>query len=300
MRGCALRTNMAAIYWRGDERTGSWWLKTYHPHTKELVRQSLETVVKSRAELICRRVELESELRRPWATGVDIPPKLVATLGLHCPPATPILPAAADPFNGTESATPSPAIEEVLSEFIAFIRVENSRAHANNKIAYLKKFFGSRLLGLGDDVKGVFRGDTLADVKVAAVRKLIDSLPVGKKTKKHHREAFHALFEFAMKYSFYIPVNFRYPNPMSALPGYHEKNKKIIFLTQPEIDHLLEILRPCPPVQIAVALMIYAGLRRAEALWLTKSCMAQDLRFFSVVNKVDTEKDIESSLKTWQ
>ena len=78
---------MAATYWRGDDRTGSWWLKTYRPLTKELVRHSLETVEKARADLICRRVELEIELRRPWAMGIEVPPKLAAALGLQIPPA---------------------------------------------------------------------------------------------------------------------------------------------------------------------------------------------------------------------
>ena len=106
---------MAAIYWRGDERTGSWWLKTYHPLSKALVRESLETVDNARADLIRRRVELETELRRPWADGIQIPPKLGAALDLDCPPAIQI----AEKINGTAPGTPSPHIEEVLSEFLA-------------------------------------------------------------------------------------------------------------------------------------------------------------------------------------
>jgi len=49
---------------------------------------------------------------------------------------------------------------------------------------------------------------------------------------------------------------------------------------------------------MAAAIMIYAGLRRAETLWLTKSNVAGNLKFLSVVNKTDEEKDLESSLKT--
>ena len=285
---------MAAIYWRGDNRTGSWWLKTYHPLTKEPVRQSLETVEKCRAELICRRVELEVELRRPTVASQRIPEKLGVALGLD---KMPECPTPADAQQAPEQA-PSPDIKEVLGEFLAFIHIENSPGHEKNKIAYLRKFFGSRLLGLDGDVKGVFCGTTLADVKVAAVGKLIESLPVGRTTKRHHREAFHALFEFAMKYGYFTAVNFRYPNPMSALPTWHEKNRRIVFLKKAEADHLLEVLSPNPSVQIAVAIMIFAGLRRAEALWLTKSSVDPSLRFLSIVNKMDEEKDLESSLKT--
>jgi hypothetical protein len=122
---------MAATYWRGDDRTGSWWIKTYHPLTKALVRQSLETVEKSRADLICRRVELELGLRRPGICDVELPPKLAAALGLDAQPA-PLIAGGASPaapscaINGMERAPISPPISEVLSEFVAYIRVENA------------------------------------------------------------------------------------------------------------------------------------------------------------------------------
>jgi len=283
---------MASIYNRGNTH----WIKYYPPGQSEPTRQSLGTPDPAMAHLMRRKLELELRLRLPELRSIELPTRILETLGEASSPQMTLVGSEAD-FSVPE-ATPSPDIEEVLSEYVAYIRVDNSTHHARNKISYLKKFFGAKMMGCEGGEKGVFKGKTLSDVKVGDVRRLIDSLPVGKRTKKHHREAFHSLFEFSMKYNFFTPTNFRYPNPMSALPSYHEKNKKIIFLTQPEIDHLLEILRPSPPVQIAVALMIYAGLRRAETLWLTKSCLAQDLRFFSVVNKVDKEKDIESSLKT--
>jgi integrase len=212
-----------------------------------------------------------------------------------------IAPATTEPtFALPPPATPpsSPAIREFLAEFVAYFQAENDPHHATNKIGCLKKYFGSDLLGCADGKPAVFSGQTLADVDVSEIARLLDALPAAKKTKRHHRNAFHSLYEYAMKRGHYTPTNFRYPNPMAALPTYHEKNKQIIYLTQAEIDNLLEILAVCPPVQIAAALMIYGGLRRAEALWLTKKDIAADFRFFSVVNKIDDEKDLESSLKT--
>ena len=44
--------------------------------------------------------------------------------------------------------------------------------------------------------------------------------------------------------------------------------------------------------------MIYAGLRRAEALWLTRDSIARDLSILSVLNRIDDDNDIESTLKT--
>jgi len=294
---------MATTYWRGDDRTGSLWIKFYPQKGAKAERLSLETTDSCRADLIRRRVDLEIELRRPELRGLELPSRLIEILDLAAPPQPPATPAILlPPFFG--GAFPggvmpaSPLIEEVLAEFLAYIAVENAPHHAQNKTGYLKKFFGAARMGLPGDEKGVFTGKTLEDVKAGDVRKMIDGLPVATKTKKHHREAFHALFEFAMKYGFFIPVNFRYPNPMSALPGYHEKNKPIVYLSQAEKDHLFEMLKPAPSVRAAADLMIHGGLRRAEALWLRKQDISPDLRFFSVVNKTDEEKDIESTLKT--
>jgi integrase len=44
--------------------------------------------------------------------------------------------------------------------------------------------------------------------------------------------------------------------------------------------------------------MIHAGLRRAETLWLSRESVSPDLSYLSVVNQVDHDADLESSLKT--
>lgn len=255
------------------------------------------------AELIRRRLELELKLRQPELLSVSLPENLQQAIGIRSVPISPPEEPAA-PSPQPPPASPAPpasapiSLKEVLAEYTAFIQVENSPHHARNKIGCLKKFFGARLLGLESAEKGVFQGHYLADVRAADVRKLIDGLQRGKKTKRHHRNAFHSLFEFAIKSGYFVPTNFRYPNPMAALPTYHEKNKPIVYLTHPQIDTALETLGSCPSARIAAALMIHAGLRRAEALWLRRENLSSDLRFFSVVNKADDEQDIESSLKT--
>ena len=258
---------------------------------------SLGTEDSAMAALMRRKLELEVRLRQPELRSVALPEKIVETFGDRQAPA--VAPAAvAEPVAGApnEPIPASPPISEVLEEYLAYINAEDSKSHATNKKTYLRKFFGSALVAGGESwLDGVFKGATLSDVTAGDVRRMIDALPVGTHTKKHYRDAFHSLYEFSMKYGFFIPVNFRYPNPMSALPGYHRKNKQIIYLKQAAIDHVLQILEPCPAVRIAVAIMIYAGLRRAEMLWLRKENLAPELRYFSVVNKTDEESDIESS-----
>ena len=57
------------------------------------------------------------------------------------------------------------------------------------------------------------------------------------------------------------------------------------------------MLKPHPAIHRAVAIMIFAGLHRAETLWLAPTSIAPDLSFLSVTNRVDRDVDIESSLK---
>jgi integrase len=71
------------------------------------------------------------------------------------------------------------------------------------------------------------------------------------------------------------------PTPKTSLQGarinvlttkverYREKAPEISFLTLAQIDEQLAALKDHPQLQTMVAMYIYAGLRREEALWLT-------------------------------
>jgi len=58
-------------------------------------------------------------------------------------------------------------------------------------------------------------------------------------------------------------------NPVAKVDRYHQNAPEIRFLTLPQIDEQLNALADCPQLQTMVAVYIYAGLRREEALWLT-------------------------------
>jgi len=197
----------------------------------------------------------------------------------------------------------------VVRDYVAFIRAENVKHHRNNKLTHLIRFFGTEMV-LGKDairetskrdrseVPGFFKGRLFADVSAGAVQKMIDGLASGMKNKRNYRNTFHALFEFALKRNHYTAINFRYPNPMSALPTYHKRNGEIIYLNEGQIDEVLHILEQSPQIRLAAALMIHAGLRRSEALWLRCQDVSADLKFLSVVDKTDERRNVESSLKT--
>ena len=58
-------------------------------------------------------------------------------------------------------------------------------------------------------------------------------------------------------------------NPASKVTPYKEPAPEIRFLTLPQIEEQLHALRFKPQLQTMVAVLIYAGLRREELLWLT-------------------------------
>lgn len=111
----------------------------------------------------------------------------------------------------------------------------------------------------------------LEQVTTAAVSEFISShvrsRGIAPKTANRHREILHTLFNWAMKEGgVRMPAD---TNPVSDVKRYKEKAPQIRFLTLKQIDEQLEALQELPQLQTMVALYIYAGLRREEALWLT-------------------------------
>jgi len=106
---------MAAIYWRGDDRAGAWWIKFYPQKGADAVRVSLDTVDNCQAELIQQWVELQVALRRPELSGIDLPQSLLNAFSLSSPEVTTTIANIQTPFPGMPLLVPaeSPAIEEV-------------------------------------------------------------------------------------------------------------------------------------------------------------------------------------------
>jgi hypothetical protein len=73
-----------------------------------------------------------------------------------------------------------------------------------NKISILRQYFGSEMMDAeagrrtGPLVSSVFTGNSLQDVTVSAIRTSIASRKIKQKTRRHYREVFLHLFEFAL------------------------------------------------------------------------------------------------------
>jgi integrase len=87
------------------------------------------------------------------------------------------------------------------------------------------------------------------------------------KTANHYRQILVRLFNWAINESgIKLPID---KNPAAPVKKYRENAPEIRFLTLTQIDEQLAALADHPQLQTMVALYIYAGVRREEALWLT-------------------------------
>ena len=300
---------MAAKY----QRRLTWWVRFYHPRNGQLIRASLDTHDEAKAELLRQRIELETALLAPRFQAADIPADIQAALGLpgradlgggDLPVITRDAPRPSQPPLVAAQRHP---LDRALQMYMAHIRSENAALHIENKVSILRRFLGDErvatVLGFkktrGKPSEGAFfKGEFLDELTPALLQEFMGTLPVSTKTKRHYREFFHHFFEFSLKFGYFQPVNWHCPNPVAALPSYVKKNRHIVFLTAAQVDEQLRALEPYPAMHLAVAVMIFAGLRRAETLWLAPDHIASDHSYLSVVNRTDSDEDIESSLKT--
>jgi len=110
----------------------------------------------------------------------------------------------------------------------------------------------------------------LEDLTTAAISEMIMSRVQAKgiapKTANRYREVLSRLFSWAMEQR-----GVRMPggkNPARKVEKYKERAPRIRFLTLRQVREQMEALEDNAPLQTIVAVYIYAGLRREEALWL--------------------------------
>lgn len=93
---------------------------------------------------------------------------------------------------------------------------------------------------------------------------------VAPKTVNRVREVLHVMFNYAIRQHGFRASDRRYPNPVAAVPPRKQDERQIRFLSLAQIDEQLEVLAGEPVLQTMVAVLIYAGLRREEVIWLTR------------------------------
>ncbi len=191
--------------------------------------------------------------------------------------------------------TPFPTktpIRQVLTKYVQHIRTIKTPKSAQSDIYYLRQMFGVVCPELditsrkpsekamkkppkpGQDRRTSLKtieADCFEKITAACVSEFISShvrsRGLAPKTANRYREIVMRLFNWSMKEGcIKMPHD---KNPVCNVERYKENASKIRFLSLKQIDEQLEALKDKPQLQMMVAMLIYAGLRREELLWLT-------------------------------
>jgi integrase len=183
-------------------------------------------------------------------------------------------------------------IADIVTAYVNHIRTVKTPKSAQTDIYYLRDAFGPMCPALqvtsrklspatkkrppkdGQDRRRralVIEAPCFEQITTAQVSEFISgqvqSRGLAPKTANRYREILCRLFNWAMnERGVRLPTD---KNPVAKIARYKERAPEIRFLTLAQIDEQLDMLTDNPQLQTMVAVLIYAGLRREELLWLT-------------------------------
>jgi integrase len=109
---------------------------------------------------------------------------------------------------------------------------------------------------------------------------------IAPRTANRFREILHKMFAYAIKEKGYTGPDGNKSNPVADVGRRQEPAPNIRFLRFPEVQKQLQVLQGKPTLKALMATLIYAGLRREEALWLTVEDVDLEKRLIYVRAKI--------------
>jgi integrase len=200
---------------------------------------------------------------------------------------------------GKLAATTQTSIDHLLRAFLAHLAASHRPKSVQNDTSRLRVIFGpvipelekvARSQPKADASTGETQGKRPApgptleavppritvqfaeEITAPMVNQFLDkrARAVGPKTLNAEREILYRLFSYATEHHGLVCPDPRLRNPMDGVKARKTLAHEIRFLTLPQITQQLDALqRQDAVMHMAVAILIYAGLRREEALWLT-------------------------------
>jgi len=183
-------------------------------------------------------------------------------------------------------------LAEIVDKYVKHIRNMKTEKSAQTDVYYLRSMFGTICSGLeitsrktslrakkrpprkGNDRRfrdRIIEASYLEQITTADISEFIahhvQSRSLAPKTANRYREIMSRLFNWAMdEAGVKMPSD---KNPASKVSKYKEHAPVIHFLNLKQIDSQLITLNDKTQLQTMVAMLIYAGMRREELLWLT-------------------------------
>ena len=109
---------------------------------------------------------------------------------------------------------------------------------------------------------------------------------ISARTANRFREVLHRMFAYAIKEKGYTGPDGAKSNPVANVGRRQEPAPNIKFLRISEVKKQLHVLHESATLYALVAMLIYAGLRREETLWLTIDDVDLDKRLIYVRAKL--------------
>ncbi len=188
---------------------------------------------------------------------------------------------------GTDIPLPTRTpVSQVVKAYVQYLNAVKTPRNVQRDIHYLRSTFGPictelELKNAKISQKGIkrpskeyvapievnfFEQITTADI-AGFISAKVRSKDLSPKTANRYREILTRLYNWAMEqHGIRTPDN---RNPAAKVERYKEKAPNIRFLSMEQVKEQLEVLSDTPQLQTMVAVYIYAGIRREEALWLT-------------------------------
>ncbi|NVN98879.1 MAG: site-specific integrase [Geobacteraceae bacterium] len=189
---------------------------------------------------------------------------------------------------GVPAATKTP-LETAVQGFVEHIKTHLNSENGVKNVSVLRSIFGELCPGLEfarvgsrkyvDQNRPLLSAVHLQDLTTAKVQDYLQKILqvkdkngrvlrgyVGKKTRNRYRETLHLFFEYALTPGRYSMSG---ENPVKKIKYLKLDKLEVRFLKIAAINKQLACLAEYPLLQVMVAVYIFAGLRRDEALWLT-------------------------------
>lgn len=171
-----------------------------------------------------------------------------------------------------------------ISSFCKQLIADQTDKGAYNDLSRMRCFFGPCVKELHYRPRGRHNPDTPNGTLLVPAKKLENITPLmistrlnedvadgtySQKTANDYREILQRMFNHAIQLHGYTCPDPRCRNPIEAVKRFKESAPVITYLTLEDIPEQLDAVAGNVDMHAAVAIMIYAGLRRSEVFWLT-------------------------------
>jgi len=189
------------------------------------------------------------------------------------------------------TATRTP-LAKLVEDFVAHLRANHRQKSVKNDLSRLRMIFGPltpalELAAKKDNLTGEVQGkprepeakepprvvaEYAEQINPPLINRYLDhrAAVVGPKTLNADREILYRLFRYAIEHHGLVYPDPRLKNPVDGVRPRKLLAHDIRFLNPEQIKSQLEAVKDESELHAAVAILIYAGLRREEALWLTR------------------------------